>query len=155
MRPCDCSRMSDSWVSYVGVRVKDLAKSVEFYTELFDLEEITRGASDDSRWVMLRDRRSGQRLELYSYSPESPNAPPYEEGHGFDHIGVRVRDAREMLERLKRQGIEPSTRGLPLGEDLLVTPRFRLFHVRDPDGNLLELYDHPGEPWDGPIPNHY
>jgi catechol 2,3-dioxygenase-like lactoylglutathione lyase family enzyme len=147
--------MSDSWISYVGLRVTNLERSLGFYTQLFDLEEITRGESDDSKWVLLRDRRSGQRLELYWYSPESPSATPYLAGHGLDHIGVRVRDAREMQERLKKLGIEPSTSGLPPGVDLFVTPRFRLFHVKDPDGNLLELYDHPDEDWDGPIPSHF
>ena len=31
----------------------------------------------------------------------------------------------------------------------------RIAYIRDPDGIFFCLYDHPEEPWEGPIPDHY
>jgi len=34
--------MSDLWIGDVGIRVTNLERSIEFYTKVFDLEEIDR-----------------------------------------------------------------------------------------------------------------
>ena len=31
----------------------------------------------------------------------------------------------------------------------------RIAYIQDPDGIFFCLYDHPEEPWEGPIPDHY
>ena len=66
--------MSDLWLGDVGIRVTNLERSIDFYTKVFDLEEIDRGGDED---------------------------------------------------------------------------------IQDPDGIFCCLYDHPEEPWEGPIPDHY
>ncbi len=60
----------NAYLSYVGIRVTNLEKSLKFYEGLFGLEEVTRG--DNSKFgmgvfVLLRDRKSGQKLELNWY----------------------------------------------------------------------------------------
>ena len=35
------------YLSYVGIRVTDLEKSVDFYTKLFGLKEVARGDNSD------------------------------------------------------------------------------------------------------------
>jgi catechol 2,3-dioxygenase-like lactoylglutathione lyase family enzyme len=148
--------MEDVWISYFGIRVTDLKRSEEFYSKLFDLVELVRVAHSTGTYVLFKDRRSGQRIELNWYSPDSKFASPYVPGEGLDHIGVRVRSVPKTLERLRKLGIEPSTKELLSDEDVWVLQNgHRVAYIKDPDENFVELYDHPEEPWDRPIPDHY
>ena len=166
--------MSDSWLSDFGIRVTNLERSIDFYTKILDLEELVRQSDSDSAYVLFRDRRSGQRLELNWYADSNPFAAPYVPGEGLDHIEVRVRDVPEFLSRLKQFGITPATKKLWVNREAMVTRRddpevkewidkdvwitrkgHRVAYIQDPYGNYLALYDHPEEPWDGPIPDHY
>src|SRR5207247_10397440 len=104
--------MSDLWIGDVGIRVTNLEKSIEFYTKVFDLEQIDRGGDDEGKYVLFRDRRSGQRLELNWYAERSPFWTPYVSGEALDHFEVRVKSVPETLERLKKFGIRPGTRKL-------------------------------------------
>ncbi len=166
--------MSDLWLGDVGIRVTNLARSVEFYTKALGLVEIHRGGDEDGTFVLLKDLRSGQRLELNWYAEGSPFAGPYVPGEALDHFEVRVKSVPETLERLKGLGIHPANRKLWVNreavERLAADPAMRelmeqdvwvsrtghrIAYVQDPDGIFLCLYDHPEEPWDGPIPDHY
>lgn len=167
--------MAEGWLSDVGIRVTDLERSLDFYRFLLDLEELSRSKDDDSSYVLLRDRRSGQRLELNWYAPHSPFYTPFVAGEGLDHLEVRVRDVPATLERLRSRGVRPVTRQLwvnevatrnlrndpvaaqTVGKDMWTSKStgHRIAYVPDPDGNLVCLYDHPEESWEGPIPDHY
>ena len=166
--------MPDSWLSDVGIRVSNLERSLAFYSKILNLDELLRRADDDSAYVLLRDRRSGQRIELNWYAEANPFYTPYVAGEGLDHIEVRVRNLPEMVEQLRADGVAPVNRSLwvntPAVQKLRSDPTWakaiesevwttstghRIAYVADPDGNLICLYDHPEEPWDGPIPDHY
>src|SRR5438094_8105157 len=41
--------MSDLWTGDVGIRVTDLDRSIEFYNNVLDLEEIDRGGDDECK----------------------------------------------------------------------------------------------------------
>ena len=133
--------MSDLWIGDVGIRVTDLDRSIEFYNNVLDLEEIDRGGDDEGK---------------------------------LDHFEVRVRSVPETHERLKRVGILPATRTLWVNRQTVAKlkddPKFeklmqedmwtsrnghRIAYIQDPDGIFFCLYDHPEEPWEGPIPDHY
>jgi catechol 2,3-dioxygenase-like lactoylglutathione lyase family enzyme len=165
--------MGDTWLCDVGIRVTDIEKSIEFYTALLDLVELKRVRDDDSEYVLLKDRRSGQRLELNWYSEKSPFYTPFTPGEGLDHLEVRVRDVPSLLSKLKAQGIESVNRKLwanpeavramkarPedaawLEKEIWESSGHRIVYIEDPSGNLICLYDHPEEDFDGPIPDHY
>jgi catechol 2,3-dioxygenase-like lactoylglutathione lyase family enzyme len=102
--------MGDAWLCDFGLRVTDLAKSTEFYTKLLDLEELKRVEQPEYAYLLFRDRRSGQRIELNWYAETSPFATPYVPGEGLDHIEVRVKNLPEMLEKLAARGLRPATR---------------------------------------------
>ncbi len=166
--------MSDLWLGDVGIRVTDLARSVKFYTEILGLEEIKRVEDPDSAYVLLRDRHSGQRLELNWYADASAFAAPYTVGEALDHFEVRVRSVPEVLARLETLGIRPATKKLWVNRAAIAELRkdphmaevmeqdvwslksgHRIVYIQDPDGIFLCLYDHPEEPWGGPIPDGY
>ena len=166
--------MHDLWLGDVGIRVTNLEKSIDFYTKVFDLEEIDRGGDDEGTYVLFKDRHSGQRLELNWYAESNPFWAPYVVGESLDHFEVRVRSVPETMERLKRLGILPATRKLWVNRSAVAKrkedPKFRklmeeevwvgrnghrIVYIQDPDGIFFCLYDHPEEGWGGPVPDHY
>jgi catechol 2,3-dioxygenase-like lactoylglutathione lyase family enzyme len=151
------------WINYFGIRVTDLERSREFYTKVFNLVEIAHGGNDVQKYVLFKDRTSGQRIELNWYGNDSEFCTPYIPGEGLDHIGVRVKSLEVTLRRLASLGIFPATKelgaldkkGKPLNKDIWVLPSgHNIAYIKDPDGNFIELYDHPEEPW-GSIPEGY
>jgi catechol 2,3-dioxygenase-like lactoylglutathione lyase family enzyme len=166
--------MGDAWLGDVGIRVTNFERSLAFYHELLDLVELDRKGDETGAYVLLKDRRSGQRLELNYYPESSPFWSPFTVGEGLDHLEVRVRDLPKLLEKLRAQGITPVNRSLftnPSGTEQarrdpemanLIDAEYwvtgvghRVAYIPDPDGNMICLYDHPEENFDDPVPDHY
>lgn len=139
-------------MSYCGIRVRDLDRSVKFYTELFGLREVARG---DHRkygagiYVLLRDGKSGQKLELNWYPEGSAYGVPYAPGEGLDHIAFVVDDLKSTYNELLRKGVKPTD----------VNPSKTsgwLAYVKDPDENWIEIYQHdPAKQTAATIPEGY
>ena len=123
------------YLSYCGIRVKDLDRSLKFYTELFGLKEVARG---DHRkygaglYVLLRDRKSGQKLELNWYPVDSVYAVQYLPGEGLDHIAFVVDNLQATYNELLAKGVEPTN------VDPSKTSGW-VAYVKDPDGIWIEL----------------
>jgi catechol 2,3-dioxygenase-like lactoylglutathione lyase family enzyme len=137
------------YLSYVGLRVRDLARSLRFYTEGFGLVPVDPGEpariDPTAPWaILLRDPKSGQRLELNFYPSTSPYAVPYAPGEELDHVAFRVDDLPATLARLEKLGHPPEKMAHYEGP-MKTTPSFRMAYVRDPDGIQLELFDAPGD----------
>src|SRR5208282_1377320 len=98
------------WISYFGIRVTNFERSKNFYMKIFDLMELDGHSGERAKYVLLKDRKSGQRLELNWYATGTEFATPYVPGEGLDHIGVRVESVAETLQRLAEMGVYPSTR---------------------------------------------
>ncbi len=150
--------MADLWIRDVGLRVTDFERSIEFYTKLFDLEELQRGGDEENKYVLFRDRRSGQRLELNGYTETSPFRAPYVPGEGLGHVEVRVKSLPEILDRLRARDIRPVNKKLWVNAQAIqrlrsdavamketeedgrtTTTGHRVAYIQDPDGNLLAL----------------
>ncbi len=123
-------------LEYCGIRVTDLDRSLRFYTGLLGLKEARRGhgylGEDKSVWVLLRDEKSGQQLELNWYPEGHPYHVPYVPGEGLDHIGFVVDDVSRTYQELVAQGVE-SILGPEETEGWLA-------YLKDPDGNWIEMY---------------
>ena len=135
--------MPGFYLSYFGIRVTDLERSLGFYRDVLGLEEIRRGDNSPNgggTYVLLRDPWSGQKLELNWYPPGSRHAHPYLPGEGLDHIAFRVDDLPRFLEKLRREGAE-DTGGVA---DHVSPSGNPVAYVKDPDGNWLEVYSHSG-----------
>ena len=95
-------------IAHIGIAVKDLEKSVQFYTELlgltcFGYETVE---SEKVRTAFLKIGET--RLELLeATSPDSPIAQFIEKkGEGIHHVALQVDNSIERLEFLKDQGIK-------------------------------------------------
>src|SRR3989442_784213 len=101
--------MSDHWLGDVGIRVTDLARSLEFYTKVLGLEEIDRGGDEDI-YVLLRDPRSrqlGMRPALDGVYPG-----PDDEASGLDASGapwMTMLQVRTHLGSPWMEGLQPGS----------------------------------------------
>jgi len=140
------------YLSYCGIRVRDLDRSLKFYTELFGLREVARGDHQKygaGIYILLRDEKSGQKLELNWYPEGSAHAVPYTPGEGLDHIAFVVEDLKATYDELLRKG------GKPTGVDPSNTGGW-LAYVKDPDENWIEIYQHdPTKSTGATIPEGY
>ena len=125
---------------------------MKFYTELFNLKEVARG---DHRkygaglYVLLRDGRSGQKLELNWYPEGSTHATPYTPGEGLDHVAFVVDNLEATYKELLAKGVEPT------GIQPSSTGGW-LAYLKDPDGNWIEIYQHdPAKSTGSSIPEGY
>jgi catechol 2,3-dioxygenase-like lactoylglutathione lyase family enzyme len=129
---------------YTGIRVRDLKRSLRFYTNGLRLREIRRG---DLRkwgagiWVLLEDPQTHQHLELNWYPPKSEFAARYTPGEALDHIGfllgkVSASRLESEYHRLLRLGARPTEIDLKRSGGWVAD-------VTDPDGNWIELFRWP------------
>jgi catechol 2,3-dioxygenase-like lactoylglutathione lyase family enzyme len=114
--------------------VRDLDRSVRFYTVLLGLVEKGRGSmAAGGRFVGLFDPVTKAELELNWYPPGSPYDTPYSAGEGLDHLGFEVEDARTTVRELAAAGAELAV------EPWLERGRYWIAFVKDPDGNWIEI----------------
>src|SRR5436189_6408853 len=96
--------MHHLWLGDVGISVTNLGKSIDFYTKVFDLEEIDRGGDVESTYVLFKDRHSGQRLELNWNAESNRFWAPYGVGESLDHCQASVKSVAESVEWMKEHG---------------------------------------------------
>ncbi len=118
---------------YTGIRVRDLERSVKFYTDTMEMKENNRGKMmDGGIYVELKSKDSEQTLELNYYPSGKKYWEEYTEGSELDHLAFRCDDVRDSYKKLLGGGavsaIEPWDEG-----------NSTLAFVRDPDGVWIEL----------------
>lgn len=119
--------------TYVGIRVKDLQKSMDFYTKLLGMNvkdrskiELTKGET-----VSL-ETEGGFILELNYYEKDSPHYTDYNVGEGLDHLAFSVEDLDETLEEARSGGYRVIAEMKSDGS--------RWAYVEDPNGIWIELF---------------
>ena len=141
--------------THIGICVGDLARSRRFYCEglgfAFEHELATAGEPTDTllrlpgsdlRAIYLT--RDGVRIELLHFV--SPPAPPRRERvmneYGLTHLSFRVADMDAALAAVRAAG------GRVLEDTVSRFPEFQSAAglVVDPDGQLIELVQAPGDP---------
>ena len=118
------------------IRVKDLDRSVEFYTKHMKMKELRRRDVPDGKYTLVfvgyGDNAAGQaELELtYNYDQETP----YELGTGFGHLAVSFPDVYKACEELRAAGAKITREPGPVKFGTTV-----IAFVEDPDGYKIEL----------------
>ncbi len=121
---------------YSGLRVRNLARSLRFYTKL-GFKIFRRGRMEHGgSWVHLVYPGAAQRLELNYYPRSNRFFEPFRRGTEFDHLGFRVSDVERWVEELRRRRMPIVARVREKHENIVYT--------RDPDGNWVEFF--------GPVP---
>jgi len=117
---------------YSGIRVRNLKKSLDFYTKALGMKVVRRGTMPHGgKWVQMQGKGSGQTLELNWYPEGSRFYTEYTSGEELDHLAFRVKDVKKAYQELLSKGATPA-----------VTPeqsKGTEVYVKDPDGIWIEL----------------
>lgn len=116
------------------IRVKDIKKSLEFYTKLFDLELEKEKRLDDCTLYFLSDKQGYTQIEL-TYNDETPEAG-YEIGTGFGHFAFATDSMDEFTKKLHALGYEYLYEPYKLS-----AVGSTIAFVKDPDGYEVELIE--------------
>jgi catechol 2,3-dioxygenase-like lactoylglutathione lyase family enzyme len=117
---------------YAGIRVRNLKRSVNFYSKAFGMMVAARGTmAHGGKYVQLVTPGSRMRLELNWYPKGSRFYAPYRKGEEMDHLAFLVGDVRKAYRSLLRHGAKSAV-GPEHSEGTEV-------YVKDPDGIWIEL----------------
>ena len=120
---------------HISLKVKDLDKSIKFYSEgLGFIKKYSWG--QETKRTVLMDTGDGNYFEI---SQGEPNQS-YVEGV-FRHLALRVDDCKESLERVRNAGAEVTveTRDVILSSEPPMKIRIAFF--KGPDGELIEFFE--------------
>ncbi len=123
-----------SKLTYVGIRVTDLERSIQFYTGILGMTVAGRGKIEQTKGetVGLQTEKDGFTLELNYYEKDSPFNTRYIPGEGLDHIAFKVDNLDEALEEAKKAGYRTVCQVKADGGSWA--------YIEDPDGIWIELF---------------
>jgi len=93
-------------LTYTGIRVKDLEKSIEFYSKVLGMKETGRSKIEGSKGEVasLVSEDGGHQLELNYYEEGSKFNTKYSSGEALDHIAFQVEDLDKALAEAAKAG---------------------------------------------------
>lgn len=120
--------------TYVGIRVTNLQRSIDFYTKLLGMRVVGRGKLEQTKGqtIALASEKGGFILELNHYEKGSPYAVEYAAGEGLDHLAFKVDDLDDALEEARSAGHQTILDVKADGS--------RWAYIEDPDGIWIELF---------------
>ena len=129
-------------MDHVGIAVRDLAAAVEEYRAIFGIEPVLRERVEDQgvEEVLFKVGTSYIQL-LGALGPDTPVGKFLERrGEGLHHVGYRVEDVGDAIDRLKAEGVplvdespRPGSRGTTVA----------FVHPKGFRGVLVELVQDP------------
>jgi len=117
---------------YTGIRVRDIERSIDFYTRVMGMRITWRMKIREmgGKIAVLKRPRGSQRLELNWYPPRGMHRR-YRQGDELDHLAFHVRDVDAFL-REHRGEVTVAMKPFHEGRE-------RLAYVTGPDGEWIEL----------------
>jgi lactoylglutathione lyase len=121
--------------TYVGIRVKDMDQSIDFYTKVLGMKLAgkTRIEKTKGEAASLQSRDGGFQLELNHYDSDSPHNVAYSVGEGLDHLAFKVDSLDDALRQAERLGYRTKLE--------LKTESSRWAYIEDPNGIWIELFE--------------
>jgi lactoylglutathione lyase len=131
--------MSQARLLHTMLRVKDLDRSVDFYTKLLGMKELRRREVPDGKYTLAfvgyGDESETAVIEL-TYNWDQKDG--YDLGTGFGHLAVGLPDVYKACEDLKQAGAKITREAGPVKFGTTV-----IAFVEDPDGYKVELVQRP------------
>lgn len=136
VRPEDTSGEAKPMYKFAAVRyqVKDVDRSVEFYTKHLGFTEDTRIPPRTAFAAVMNGN-----LTIWLSGPKSSGARLMPDGRvqepgGWNRIALEVNDLPSRVSELKQAGVR-------LRNEIEVGPGGKQIQIEDPDGNPIELFE--------------
>ena len=121
-------------LDHINMTVRDLARSLDFYRELFGFEVQERGTREDGvPWSIVR---SGSAMLCLYELPDLPSGPAYPERpvqQGMSHFALRIENGDAFARLLAEREI-PLLFGGPIR-----WPHSTSYYLADPTGHHIEV----------------
>ena len=121
-------------ILHTMLRVGNLEKSLNFYTNVLGMKLLRRKDYPDGRFTLAfvgyQDEAEGTVLEL----THNWDTTRYDLGEGFGHIAIEVEDAYRACEETKKLGGNVTREAGPMKHGTTV-----IAFVEDPDGYKIEF----------------
>ena len=123
---------------HMMVRVRDEARSVDFYNKAFGLAVSERVDFPDFTLIYMKNPENDFELEL---TVNKGRADAYDLGNGYGHVAFAVDDLEAERARIAAAGYQPKDiktmthDGKPFG---------KFFFIEDPDGYKIEVLQRGG-----------
>lgn len=116
------------------LRVGNLQRSIEFYTEILGMNLLRQKDYPDGRFTLAfvgyGDEANNSVIELtYNWDTEE-----YDMGNGFGHLAIEVDDVYAATDRIRNQGGKVIRDAGPMNAGTTI-----IAFVEDPDGYPIEL----------------
>lgn len=126
--------MSNNRVLHTMLRVGDLDKSIEFYTNVMGMNLLRKSENAEYKYTLAfvgyGDESQGAVIELtYNWGVEE-----YDLGKGFGHIAIGVDDIYATCDAIKAVGGNVTREPGPVKGGTT-----HIAFVKDPDGYMIEL----------------
>lgn len=121
-------------ILHTMLRVGDLARSVDFYTNVLGMKLLRRTDRPEQKYTLAfvgyGDESGGAVLELtYNYGVDK-----YDLGSGFGHVAIEVDDVKAACDAVRAKGGTVTREAGPVKGGTTV-----IAFVADPDGYKIEL----------------
>lgn len=123
-------------IHHVGISVRDLEKSSNFYKGNFGFKEVNRIIKPEWTGEAIILEGDSIQLEIFSFSDYEESQCDFSNSKqiGIKHIGIEVDDVREKY-------IELKSRGIDIDEPKEGMSCSWYCFLRDPDKLSIELYE--------------
>lgn len=117
---------------YAGIRVRNLKRSLNFYTKVLGMKVVNRGKmGHGGEYVQMVTPGTRLRLELNWYPERTKFYTEYAVGEEMDHLAFVVEDVKKAFDEFVRKGagvaVDPAhSKGTEV-------------YIKDPDGIWIEL----------------
>ncbi len=116
------------------IRVKDIDKSLDFYTKVLDMKLSHQKRLEDCTLYFLKDEYDTYEIEL-THNDEMPKEG-YKNGNAFGHFAFGVNSLDEFTKKIKKLGY------VYLYEPFDLNGKgSKIAFITDPDGNEIELIE--------------
>jgi lactoylglutathione lyase len=127
----------DARILHTMIRVKDLDRSLDFYTRLLGMKLLRKNDYPGGRFTLAfvgyGDEAANTVIEL---THNWDQAEPYDLGSGFGHVAIGVSDIYGTCKTLEQEGVKIPRPPGPMKHGTTV-----IAFVEDPDGYKIELIE--------------
>jgi lactoylglutathione lyase len=121
-------------ILHTMLRVGDLQRSLDFYTNVIGMRVLRQKDYPDGRFTLAFVGFGSEDREAVLELTHNWDTAKYELGTGYGHVALEVDDAYQACEEVKRRGGKVTREAGPMKHGTTV-----IAFVEDPDGYKIEL----------------
>ena len=121
-------------ILHTMLRVGDLKRSIEFYTNVLGMQVLRQKDYPDGRFTLAFVGYGAEDKESVLELTHNWDTPKYDLGTGYGHVALEVDDAYKACDEVRKRGGRVTREAGPMKHGTTV-----IAFVEDPDGYKIEF----------------